>query len=713
MTTLPSSRARRTLVVVKQDVERAVIGASAKVKSTARKASRKTIGVSKDLAIRLPGIARLNLPTPPVPDLLESNFPPSDYQAALILAALLEAKAEWQRLDTKLAQGDLTRKDGWKAVIRHKLELAAEFIRQHNAVLSPVRRLPWDIIQEIFYWSTYPHSPTPEWSDIPWISGHICRRWREVALSASFLWYRIPLIALDKKSRFRKEVLNELFVRSGDRLSQLSIESPYAHNNYPVVDVLIQHSAKWQTVKFYAPVSVISNFRATRGRLPNLRKLTIISRSSIPEMGQPSRELELSLDIFETAPALQEVNINGMVPRQMAFPFSRLLHYKQHMTWGIPTDFAFDSPLLRSLTLLNLSGNFPSVSPITLQHLVKLHLSSEYMTDIGILDNLTLPVIEELKLDSLQGIVVHSVAAMISRSPFDCLLRNLCIRTRHESFTLEGEIITLLQLTPQLLNLDISSPSAADIHKLASRQNGNFLVPLLQTCNFFINSVPSAETTQALKCLASSRCEVLAQQRPKSDDLVVEGWSRPIDILRLYFDSPFTQRAYLHLWDPILQQIALEDWNPSSLSTELYRLRRQLHAAFPAPLLAQDVSFNKWQLNRVDEILSSIESKDTIDPKDIYSSEIHLSLQRLRKLKILNDNTHNISNRARAILNKWNVLFEQGLKERHWVFHGMNSIMYISDDHALRNSPESLSIVYGLPGKGVGGCGDVFWPMNQ
>ncbi|KAJ7163182.1 hypothetical protein C8R46DRAFT_1221968 [Mycena filopes] len=82
-------------------------------------------------------------------------------------------------------------------IINEEHALRAE-IRMCRTVISPIRRLPPEIIQEIFLFftpsldlSTSPHDR--EWSpfpkvQIPWYLGHICRSWREIALSLGVLW---------------------------------------------------------------------------------------------------------------------------------------------------------------------------------------------------------------------------------------------------------------------------------------------------------------------------------------------------------------------------------------------------------------------------------------------------------------------------------------------------------------------------------------------
>ncbi|KAJ6601628.1 hypothetical protein B0H10DRAFT_1635884, partial [Mycena sp. CBHHK59/15] len=73
----------------------------------------------------------------------------------------------------------------WKLdALRSKHTEQVSEIARYTQVLSPVRRLPPEIIGEIFLYFT-PKLWKPE---LPWKLGHICRRWRMIALSLHQLW---------------------------------------------------------------------------------------------------------------------------------------------------------------------------------------------------------------------------------------------------------------------------------------------------------------------------------------------------------------------------------------------------------------------------------------------------------------------------------------------------------------------------------------------
>ncbi|KAJ7766663.1 hypothetical protein B0H16DRAFT_1210759, partial [Mycena metata] len=86
------------------------------------------------------------------------------------------------------------------ALLREQIVLCSE-MPQLRGIMSSIRRLPPEIIGEIFLYLTpvllkgdyrnhraYSKSDPPPKTKIPWYLGQICRYWRSVALSLRSLW---------------------------------------------------------------------------------------------------------------------------------------------------------------------------------------------------------------------------------------------------------------------------------------------------------------------------------------------------------------------------------------------------------------------------------------------------------------------------------------------------------------------------------------------
>ncbi|KAJ6594712.1 hypothetical protein B0H19DRAFT_1009754, partial [Mycena capillaripes] len=121
-------------------------------------------------------------------------------------------------------------------------KLAAErdglsaFVEAHKALISPVRRLPLDIIQEIFVACIPIHrNCVMSASEPPILLGRICSSWRAISLSTPRLWARLhiaeppltfgPAAELhDKKAAQRLEITEMWLGRSGQCPLSISLQ---------------------------------------------------------------------------------------------------------------------------------------------------------------------------------------------------------------------------------------------------------------------------------------------------------------------------------------------------------------------------------------------------------------------------------------------------------------------------------------------------------
>ncbi|KAJ7112101.1 hypothetical protein C8R44DRAFT_558189, partial [Mycena epipterygia] len=63
-------------------------------------------------------------------------------------------------------------------------------LRQQRAIISPVRRVPAEVICEIFF-LTLPWTRCIQGRSVnqpPWCLGHVCRSWRNTAIAYPALW---------------------------------------------------------------------------------------------------------------------------------------------------------------------------------------------------------------------------------------------------------------------------------------------------------------------------------------------------------------------------------------------------------------------------------------------------------------------------------------------------------------------------------------------
>jgi len=168
---------------------------------------------------------------------------------------------------------------------RQRDELS-QHIDQYRALTSPIRRLPQEILLEVFvHCLPKDHNAFMSSHDAPLLLGRICSSWRSISLSAPQLWttiyVRVPGRPADMHSeqvitdaecnvacmiRLRTAGLQEWFKRSGSLpVDILCHQWPEADGNVantakPMVDVILSVAQHWRNVTVDAPADTIVSF---------------------------------------------------------------------------------------------------------------------------------------------------------------------------------------------------------------------------------------------------------------------------------------------------------------------------------------------------------------------------------------------------------------------------------------------------------------------
>ncbi|KAJ7457441.1 hypothetical protein FB451DRAFT_1274899 [Mycena latifolia] len=128
----------------------------------------------------------------PFADKLDTNYVPSDFELDQLRALLAEPMDELARIDAQI--------DEMKIAIRQLKTMRASLnaeIEAHRALISPMRRVPQDILLEIFF-ACLPttHNALIDPLEAPMLFGRICASWRSVAYSTPNLWSSLHIPAL-------------------------------------------------------------------------------------------------------------------------------------------------------------------------------------------------------------------------------------------------------------------------------------------------------------------------------------------------------------------------------------------------------------------------------------------------------------------------------------------------------------------------------------
>ncbi|KAF9560424.1 hypothetical protein CPC08DRAFT_636652, partial [Agrocybe pediades] len=137
-------------------------------------------------------IGFLSIP-PPLPQLqskLNTNYIPSTTETEELRTYLDNLSDKLTTYDDQLAA--LESKLHALKLGRRKVQRA---FTEHNALLSPVRRLPPEVLQHIFAWCLpQTRNCVMHASEAPLLLGRVCSDWRKLAMSTHELWSKLHIV---------------------------------------------------------------------------------------------------------------------------------------------------------------------------------------------------------------------------------------------------------------------------------------------------------------------------------------------------------------------------------------------------------------------------------------------------------------------------------------------------------------------------------------
>ncbi|KAF5356525.1 hypothetical protein D9758_008263 [Tetrapyrgos nigripes] len=197
----------------------------------------------------------------PFSHLLSSNYAASDSDVPCVKAIINSSSNTLRRLNSEIRE------------LEQKRDSVQTCIDVHRALLSPSRRLPVEILSEIFaHCLPRDRNPNCSQSEAPILLGRVCRTWRHVSLSTPSLWASIHIVIPILASRSvlrsvidaRREGVETWLGRSGSLPLSVSVFSEWSStpltygspDNFPerirlLLDCIFQRSNRWHTVQFH------------------------------------------------------------------------------------------------------------------------------------------------------------------------------------------------------------------------------------------------------------------------------------------------------------------------------------------------------------------------------------------------------------------------------------------------------------------------------
>ncbi|KAK6996911.1 hypothetical protein R3P38DRAFT_3370720 [Favolaschia claudopus] len=356
------------------------------------------------------------LPIPPLHSIFNTNYIPTDHEISQIRANILPYETELAKLNALIQRLSAPR------------DQVKDYVDSHRALISHPRRLPQDILAEIFL-ACLPttHDAVMSPTEPPLLLGRICSRWRSIAFAFPRLWssLHIYLRFVDAHEK-RVAAVDEWLKRASPLPLSISVRSddpglgPDYKTEATVVDILTRFSSRWFKLRLHK-LSDAAFSRLAAENAPTLSDVEIHFREDFARYG--------------TKPFLASTLLLGQSQRRISLAIKDPLRFvpSTPFTWSHVTDLSLERidpspyelegffdmaaatklfkgcPRLRSLKLpidVDIYGVIPKVEPLMVSSLEMLRIDNASTTSRifeSFIDNFVMPQLTKLHLDNSSG----------------------------------------------------------------------------------------------------------------------------------------------------------------------------------------------------------------------------------------------------------------------------------------------------------------------
>ncbi|KAJ7140390.1 hypothetical protein C8R46DRAFT_1135556 [Mycena filopes] len=390
-----------------------------------------------------------SLEFPELNHLLGRNDPPLESEIQAIHKAIASGQTRMDVLDAqiRLLQSTLAK------LLQSRSE-TAQLVQKHRGVLSPVRRIPPELLGEIFGMASGDTSDA-DWREPPWYLGQVCCAWRRTALADTSLWNSITL----SPSQSSESSINAQLIRSTGAPLDIYWPDRRHMKSHALLGIVLPHCERWRTLRmkmdYYddtpAPLALLVPIT---GRLHSLQTLEMdwAPWKIIPQ-------------VFASAPKLRTILLGSVEYNQTRFtavthaPWGQITRYRGICRPNLHLDILAAAPRLRicSLGFMGTHTFDPLAHPggVVLQDLRRLRTAQAF-----ILPHIIAPALEALTCTAI---------AWPSDLPFLLSTADATARTLTTLVLLRcsmrAELLAVLRALPALTSLLLESdePEEFDI----------------------------------------------------------------------------------------------------------------------------------------------------------------------------------------------------------------------------------------------------------
>lgn len=453
--------------------------------------------------------------------LIATNLSPSEEETRQILEFISKDEHELADIDAEIGH----MQDALHRLLLQRARFA-ERIEAYKSTLSPIRRLPPEILAEIFilcyasHTFRLPPSMNSNPSATPLTLIHTCSRWRAIALGLPRLWTDVTLASSAQKTASQ---LKSWFNRAGNLPLSLCVICKADHLVMPYITRLR-----------HMEIDMSADLATSLRRLPTL-SFDLLQSIDLCLKGESIRHLEKSVTFLSNAPRLRSARFTSVTLMPLSFdpditclPWEQLNHL--HFINIFITNKTFRRIMNRCTNLLECAievndepdrGDDPSA--ITLPSLRTLKLTAKRLAEI--LDTLTLPNLKAFQLSSS----ISSGPSQWSHASFTSFLQRSSVNL--EAFSICGmrlsrtDLLDSLRCMPSLIDLDLSIAGMLDERTLDHLRSRTF-VPKLEVIGLHVRASHFDSVVDLVKARTPDPSIDASVSRLRKVSLWVEGRSQ-------------------------------------------------------------------------------------------------------------------------------------------------------------------------------------------
>ncbi|KAJ7498148.1 hypothetical protein B0H11DRAFT_1998885 [Mycena galericulata] len=264
--------------------------------------------------------------------LLHSNEVPLESEIPFFRAAVSQTTARLARLDAEIVrlQARLGELEGERTTL-------AGYRAQNKAVLSPLRRLPPEVLGEVFSWTLPPLREALRRGRMnieqscPWVLTRVSRRWRTVCIATPGLWADITLdYSLDATEVYPVAAVKTQLARARGlvRVHFYGNEESECRPQVEMFRYLAEEAGRWEELSLTLTPDLLPLMAGLRNRVRALRRLWLQYTGERVET-EPIDCFNASVDLLHVGVCRRNVS------PQVLFPAQQLTWYHVDAPWDV------------------------------------------------------------------------------------------------------------------------------------------------------------------------------------------------------------------------------------------------------------------------------------------------------------------------------------------------------------------------------------------